>query len=173
MTCIKIRPVLDISGSGNLSVYQKDREKKLDEVFVCKECGEKYTPRQYILDAGLKTYSNPGYCSAECRRKVHGRSVHKSHKAHKVGENHRRRARKYGCVYDSSVTLAKLIKRDGLRCAICGELCDPNDHGWTEYMGPKSPTLDHIVPLAKGGGHVWANVQVAHAICNSEKGAAS
>ena len=173
MTCTKIRPVLDISRSVNLSAYQKSREKKLDEVFVCRECGEKYTPRQYIFDVGLKTYSNPGYCSVECRRKALNRSVHRSHKAHKVGENHRRRARKYGCAYDSSVTLAKLIKRDGLRCAICGELCDPNDHDWTEYMGPKSPTLDHIVPMAKGGGHVWANVQVAHAICNSEKGATS
>ena len=25
--------------------------------------------------------------------------------------------------------------------------------------------------MSKGGGHVWDNVQVAHIICNSEKGA--
>ena len=81
------------------------------------------------------------------------------------------RARKYGCAFDSSVTLKSLIKRNGLRCAICGELCDPHDHEWTDHFGPKYPTIDHIIPMSKGGGHVWDNVQVAHAICNSAKGA--
>jgi 5-methylcytosine-specific restriction endonuclease McrA len=50
-------------------------------------------------------------------------------------------------------------------------MCDPNDHEWTKHFGPTSPTIDHIIPMAKGGGHIWDNVQVAHAICNSTKGA--
>ena len=155
--------------SYGLSYYQLERETKLDTMFACKICGKGYTPREYMLDVGLKTYSNPGYCSAECRRKKIRYIEHRSRKNRKVPENHRQRARYYGCDYDSSVTLAKLIKRDGLRCAICGETCDPNDHGWTNYMGPKSPTIDHIVPMSKGGGHVWSNVQIAHALCNSYK----
>lgn len=85
------------------------------------------------------------------------------------GNIHKRRAIKYGCEYDSSVTLKKLIKRDGLRCVICGEMCNPNATGWSEHFGPTSPTIDHIIPMAKGGGHVWNNVQVAHAICNIYK----
>lgn len=42
----------------------------------------------------------------------------------------------------------------------------------TEYYcsGPMYPSIDHIVPMSKGGGHVWENVQVAHIICNTEKG---
>ena len=40
----------------------------------------------------------------------------------------------------------------------------------TEYSGPLSPSIDHIIPMAKKGGHVWNNVQIAHIICNSEKG---
>lgn len=31
-------------------------------------------------------------------------------------------------------------------------------------------TLDHIIPVAKGGGHVWKNMQIAHAFCNKSKG---
>jgi 5-methylcytosine-specific restriction endonuclease McrA len=30
-------------------------------------------------------------------------------------------------------------------------------------------TLDHIVPLAKGGLHVMENVACAHHACNSDK----
>jgi 5-methylcytosine-specific restriction endonuclease McrA len=30
-------------------------------------------------------------------------------------------------------------------------------------------TLDHVVPLAKGGTHEPANTQIAHAVCNSRK----
>ena len=39
---------------------------------------------------------------------------------------------------------------------------------WGSF-GPTYPTLDHIIPLAKGGTHTWNNVQCACAMCNSEK----
>lgn len=88
----------------------------------------------------------------------------------KGSNRHKCRAIKYGCEYDSKITLKKLIKRDGLQCAICGGVCDWNDHSWSEYSGPTYPSIDHIIPMAKGGGHTWDNVQVAHMICNSRKG---
>jgi 5-methylcytosine-specific restriction endonuclease McrA len=31
------------------------------------------------------------------------------------------------------------------------------------------PSIDHIVPLAKGGNHTWNNVQLAHHYCNTLK----
>jgi 5-methylcytosine-specific restriction endonuclease McrA len=34
---------------------------------------------------------------------------------------------------------------------------------------PDAPTVDHIIPLAKGGTHTWDNVQLAHWSCNSDK----
>lgn len=153
-----------------LSCYQLSRIKTIDNVHVCKECGKEYTLREYMESTGIKYYRNSGYCSAECRKKALNRSVHESRKRRGVPENHRQRARKYGCAYDPSVTLKKLIKRDGLRCAICGEMCDLSDRGYSKYSGPMYPSIDHIVPMSKGGGHVWNNVQVAHIICNSEKG---
>ena len=48
-------------------------------------------------------------------------------------------------------------------------MCDLNDHSWSKYSGPMYPSIDHIIPMSKGGGHIWSNVQVAHIICNSIK----
>lgn len=150
------------------SVYQLSRMLLLDDVHVCKVCGKEYTLREYMESTGSRYYRDSGYCSADCRDAYNKERVKIRHKGRR--DSHRHRAVKNGCAYDSSVTLAKLIKRDGLRCALCGEMCDLNDHSWSEYSGPKYPSIDHIVPMSKGGGHVWSNVQIAHIICNSEKG---
>lgn len=37
------------------------------------------------------------------------------------------------------------------------------------YCGPKYPSIDHIIPISKGGAHTWENVQVAHFECNPNK----
>lgn len=41
------------------------------------------------------------------------------------------------------------------------------------YPNPLSASLDHVVPLAWGGEHTAANVQLAHLKCNVAKGARS
>ena len=151
--------------------YADLHDEFLNRTGICEICGKPYTVREYVKSCGLKFARDNGVCSDKCRRIKTNRLVRNSRKRRGVQDNHRHRAVKFGCTYDSSVTLAKLIKRDGLRCAICGEMCDPNDHSWSEYSGPMYPSIDHIVPMSKGGGHVWNNVQVAHIICNSEKGA--
>ena len=153
------------------SAYQLSRMLLLDDAHICKVCGKEYTLREYMESTGSRYYRDSGYCSAECRDAYTKERVKISHKGRQ--DSHRHRAIKNGCLYDSSVTLAKLIRRDGLRCALCGKMCDPNDHSWSKYSGPMHPSVDHIVPMSKGGGHVWSNVQVAHIICNSEKGAAT
>lgn len=83
--------------------------------------------------------------------------------------NHRLRAKKYGVAYEPGITLEKLIKRDGNICQICGEPCDKSDRSWGNGIGPLYPTQDHIIAMAKGGGHVWSNMQLAHALCNAIK----
>lgn len=148
-----------------LSYYQLSIQEKYDVVRVCEVCGNEYTIRDRMTKEGLKYCTDSGCCSRFCTKK----RARIKRRAGGFNDNHRHRAKIYGCEYDGSVTLKKLIKRNGLRCAICGEMCDPNDHEWTDYNGPKQPTIDHIIPMSKGGGHVWNNVQVAHAICNSIK----
>ena len=162
------REAARVAKSLKPSAYQLSRMLLLDDAHICKVCGKEYTLREYMESTGSRYYRDSGYCSAECRD-AHTKERNKiSRKGRR--DSHRHRAVKFGCTYDSSVTLPKLIKRKGLRCAICGEMCDPNDHTWG-YTGPQSPSIDHIIPMSKGGGHVWGNVQVAHIICNSEKGA--
>lgn len=57
----------------------------------------------------------------------------------------------------------KVFDRDGGICRICGRAC--------ERAETKSWHIDHIIPLAKGGAHAYANVQLAHARCNIVKSA--
>ena len=88
----------------------------------------------------------------------------------RIYDYHKQRAVRYGVEYDPTVTRDELIARDGLRCRICGGMCDPNDSSYGNGFGALSPTIDHIIPMSRGGGHVWGNVRVVHSICNSKKG---
>ena len=53
----------------------------------------------------------------------------------------------------------KLLWKKGKRCAICGKKIK-------EY---EDLTVDHIIPLSKGGVNSLRNCQLAHAACNREK----
>jgi hypothetical protein len=73
---------------------------------------------------------------------------------------------------DSGITLRALFSRDGGRCQLCGGLCDYNDfilRDGVTVVGNRYPSIDHIVPLSRGGSHTWDNVQLAHKGCNCVK----
>lgn len=61
----------------------------------------------------------------------------------------------------------EVFERDGWVCQICRA---PVDRA-RPWRGPRSPTLDHIVPLARGGSHSRTNAQTACFTCNVRKGA--
>lgn len=50
-------------------------------------------------------------------------------------------------------------------CAICGQPVDKT----LKYPHPMSPTVDHIIPVSKGGSDVLENLQLAHRRCNRLK----
>lgn len=54
---------------------------------------------------------------------------------------------------------AVVWKRDGGICHICQLPADPAD--WH---------LEHVIPLARGGEHSYANTAVSHPACNMRKG---
>lgn len=79
---------------------------------------------------------------------------------------HRKRAAKYGVQYEP-IKASKVYERDGWVCGICKEPVDQT----LEYPHLMYASLDHIIPMALGGPHTYENVQLAHFICNSMKGA--
>lgn len=113
---------------------------------ICERCGCTF----------YSQHPTAKYCSKKCREK------------RKRNGGIRKRCRRYGVFYDSAVKAEKVIKRDKGVCQICGKICNQNDKRWGSF-GPDFPTIDHIVPLARGGTHTWDNVQCVCAICNSYK----
>lgn len=90
-------------------------------------------------------------CSARCAKAI---------------GKHRRRARKREA-YVADVSPRKIYERDGWRCRIKG--CGRPVKRDAVVPHPLAPTIDHIIPLAKGGTHEPANVQCAHFKCNAIK----
>jgi 5-methylcytosine-specific restriction endonuclease McrA len=76
-----------------------------------------------------------------------------------------RRARKAGATAER-ISPTDIYERDGWTCQLCGR---PVARA-KAVPHPQAPTLDHIVPLSKGGDHTTSNVQCAHFRCNSLKG---
>jgi hypothetical protein len=63
-------------------------------------------------------------------------------------------------------TPAEIAERDGWRCQLCRKPVNRRKR-WPD---PLSASIDHIVPITKGGTDVRANVQLAHLRCNISKG---
>lgn len=85
------------------------------------------------------------------------------------GGHYRRRLNNYGnAEYDGSVTLKRVRERFSDICQICGLPVDDTEIS-KGHIKRMYPTIDHIIPLSKGGTHTWDNVQLAHMSCNSGK----
>lgn len=123
--------------------YRRSEKHKGKKVkFKCDSCG-KVIYNKY----GEKRRR---FCSSKCGKKL--------------GKYERKmRQRK---AYVERVTLPYLLQRDAMTCGICGKKVRIN----VDYLHPRVATIDHIVPLAKGGEHSKRNTQLAHRECNSLKG---
>lgn len=110
---------------------------------VCPECGARFR----------SSNSQKLYCSDRCKNRRKGYSDHET------------RAKKFGVEFDRSITLSRLIQRDGLECYICGKECNTNDKRWGSF-GPDYPTIDCVVAMSNGGTFTWDNVRVACGECN-------
>lgn len=77
---------------------------------------------------------------------------------------HKRRVTKRGAFVED-VAPSVVYARDNYTCHLCGGTLDMG----AASPQPKSPTLDHVVPLSRGGTHSYANVKAAHFRCNVSK----
>ncbi len=102
------------------------------------------------------------YCCPECLNKaMNARSEIK------------RRIKIQDALVDKDINIESLFDRDKGVCHICGEYCNWYDYtfrGNNKICGNYYPSIDHVIPLSKGGKHSWENVRLAHRICNTKKG---
>jgi predicted nucleic acid-binding Zn ribbon protein len=121
---------------------------------VCVWCGRLFKPARR---------ERAQWCSQRCM----AARWSKDHPDVKRAEKLRRRARLRGVVFEN-ISPAEIYTRDGWTCQLCHR---PAPRHLIGTRSPRRPTIDHIVPIAKGGAHTHQNVQCACSECNSRKSA--
>lgn len=145
------------------AIRRKTEERK-DEMFA-KMTGEQIGFAECLCCGGMfvRVGKRKKYCSSKCMNRAMN-AASKDRRVRKLKEHS----------IDKGITLERLYEKNNGVCALCGCLCDWNDHHYKDgafIAGEKYPSIDHIIPLSKGGTHSWDNVQLAHRKCNSRKGA--
>lgn len=145
---------------------------------VCRQCGQSYTFR------GGRRCGCPAYVPTSGVRSVACRDcgaafdyvIISNYPARCVGcrEIERRRRRREGRIKRKAqlrgaavepVNIRRVYERDRWRCGLCRGKVDKR----LKYPHPRSASLDHVLPIAHGGAHSMANVQLAHLDCNHAK----
>lgn len=133
---------------------------------------KKYTKirQQEKLASRPKTKLQPcGWCGEDIEvdisyrgnRLYHDECRAQGYKATNLRKNNKRR----DVPVKRDVSLEAVVQRDGLDCHICGELVDL-DIPRNSRMGA---TIDHVLPVSKGGDSSLENLRLAHWICNIRK----
>lgn len=122
----------------------------------CRECGITYCamPGEYARST----------CSDECRDAV----IRRGRAAVRRAAKARRRAKVRSGERGQLVDPFRVFAECKWRCALCGCKTPQAKRGTYD---DDAPELDHIVPLADGGRHVRANLQLTCRSCNARKGA--
>jgi 5-methylcytosine-specific restriction endonuclease McrA len=112
----------------------------------CDSCGEQFESTHNILK----------------KKSVCNLCVSSSHKARSSAIRRSRMA----LVKVERVYRKKVWDRDGWKCLMCGIAVNLNQ----DSNSKSYPTIDHIVPVSKGGNHTMDNVMLLCRSCNSVKG---
>lgn len=171
--------------------FHRDRRGRDGRATRCKKCASANAKDWYHQNIGDDDFrerrraqgdiankkwreNNPGWFPAymaQYRRenadaiREQDRRWREANRERKAEKDRRRRARLLDA-YVESIEMNDVWDRDGGTCQLCHEPVDP-DLPWPH---PMRATLDHVIPLARGGMHERANVQLAHMRCNSVKG---
>lgn len=62
--------------------------------------------------------------------------------------------------------LKRVLERDGRVCWLCGNRIDKK----APAGSPGALSVDHVVPLNRGGSNAVENLRVAHRSCNTRRG---
>lgn len=126
-------------------------------VAACTVCG---TP---VLRPA-KTSRRPA-CSTECRRIIQFGPNAERGRRYDWAEDAARRARLAGATVIEQFDRIEVFERDGWLCYLCGCRAGLD----ATPFDPSHPTVDHVVPLSRGGEHTLTNARTACLGCNSAK----
>jgi 5-methylcytosine-specific restriction endonuclease McrA len=70
-------------------------------------------------------------------------------------------------IHKHGVSAKELAKERGVACGICGLDVDLT----LRKPDVMRASIDHIMPVARGGTNERSNLQLAHLLCNMRKGA--
>lgn len=131
----------------------------------CPDCGGQLKKGRWLCDP----------CAAARGKESKRKNRRTSRRKHGNASTFRQRCKKYGAPY-TKVCKEAVMNSGKWTCQLCGvKLLQ----AYTTIVGtrtphPRSPTIDHIVPLSYGPsspGHVFDNCQAACWQCNCERGA--
>jgi len=133
--------------------------------FECVVCGEEYVvgmPHSSLFDA-LRLLRLQGICSLQCL------PVYKTEKMieSKYVSSARSRAAKYGVAFDATINRLSVFEKDFGKCYICK--ADTHVERKDTSYQPNLSTVDHVIPISKGGPHTWENVRNCCLRCNITK----
>lgn len=106
----------------------------------------------------MTKHKNRKFCSDNCQWRSgarHRKNTRTAREANHGGDEYK----------EERIERSEVLRRDKYRCALCGKHISRR----ARYPNREAGTVDHIIPLSRGGLHIWANVQAAHAGCNREK----
>jgi 5-methylcytosine-specific restriction endonuclease McrA len=137
-----------------LQAFIKRRKQQTPVETKCRRCNVAFT-------ALTRTKQSYHYCSKACCVAI-GRRKQKA----KYGREHRKREKVKlpAWALRGDVSLAGLYARSNGKCSACKRkavMC--------KTYRPDQATIDHIVPMSKGGLHVQDNLQLMCQKCNSAK----
>lgn len=170
------------------AVRQKTREKlrlEQSKTFECRKCGEtlskdpkrnlriceacKAPPKTYYRYEKVKRITKqcacgntfevtPGWYDKRTICNSCSRKEHQSNSKHRRRERMKTKKR-------TRVVRRSVWNRDGWECQHCGTTVATGE----DYNKPSYPTIDHVIPLAKGGEHSMSNTMTLCRRCNTIK----
>jgi 5-methylcytosine-specific restriction endonuclease McrA len=113
----------------------------------------------HIANAEKRAATDAAYRAANPERGPAASAAwRKANPEKKREHDHRRRVRLLGGFVEK-VDIAVLVERDGGYCGICHKRVKPAER-----------SIDHVLPISKGGAHSYANIRLAHLHCNVKRG---
>ena len=137
---------------------KKKQEQRKKDRFWCKDFSQQHF-RICVMCGQLFLSSNNRKlcCSEKCTKK-------------RQNSKDKRVARIKGAMIDRDISLKILYQKEHGVCYLCNGKCSWSDYyidrNGQKITGGMYPSIDHVIPLAKGGKHSWENVRLAHRECN-------